>query len=136
VFDDVSSLARLCFLPRPLLLSPNIGSDWRVSVLARLIASSLVPRNSSRTPADAGGRRFFMSDNYIIEIHPKFTHATVQAGIVVRDGRGFRFFAAAHAFHALEGQLFKSPKAAEHAALQRADDIKFGSSPVALLGAA
>ncbi len=77
-----------------------------------------------------------MSDNYIIEIRPKFTHVTVQAGIVVRDGNGFRFFAAAHAFNALEGQLFKSPKAAEHAALQRADDIKFRRSPFSLLGAA
>jgi hypothetical protein len=77
-----------------------------------------------------------MSDNYIIEIRPKFTHATVQAGIVVRDRHGFRFFAAAHAFNVLEGQLFKSPKAAEHAALQRADNIKFGSSPLSLLGAA
>jgi hypothetical protein len=43
LFDDVSSLAGLRFLPRPLLLPPNIGSDRRVSVLARLIASSLVP---------------------------------------------------------------------------------------------
>jgi acid phosphatase family membrane protein YuiD len=76
-----------------------------------------------------------MSDNYIIEIRPKFTHATVQAGIVVRDGHGFRFFAAAHAFNALEGQFFKSPKAAEQAALQRADNTKFSSSSFSLFGA-
>jgi hypothetical protein len=60
-----------------------------------------------------------LSDNYIIEIKPKSVGRTVQAGIVVRDGSGFRFFAATHAFNALEGQFFDSPKAAEHAALRR-----------------
>ena len=63
-----------------------------------------------------------MSDNYIIEIRPKSIGVTVQAGIVVRDGHAFRFFAATHIFDALEGQLFKSPKAAEHAALRRVTD--------------
>jgi hypothetical protein len=43
----------------------------------------------------------------------------VQAGIVVRDGRDFRFFAAADAFYPLERQTFKNPKAAEDAALRR-----------------
>jgi hypothetical protein len=60
-----------------------------------------------------------MSDNYIIEIRPKAVGITVQAGIVVRDGRGFRFFAATHAFNPLEGQLFKNPRAAERAALRQ-----------------
>jgi hypothetical protein len=55
-----------------------------------------------------------MSNNYIIEIHAKALGITVGAGIVVRDGRRFRFYAATH----LEGQLFKSPKAAEAAALR------------------
>jgi hypothetical protein len=59
-----------------------------------------------------------MSDNYIIEIRPKTAGRTVQAGIVVRDGRVFRFFAAADAFYALERQLFKNPKDAEEAALR------------------
>ena len=59
-----------------------------------------------------------MSDNYIIEIRPKPAGRTVQAGIVVRDGSAFRFFAAADAFHALERRLFKNPKAAEQAALR------------------
>ena len=45
-----------------------------------------------------------MSDNYIIEIRPA-SGITVQAGIVVRDDRGFRFFAATRAFDALEGKL-------------------------------
>jgi len=59
-----------------------------------------------------------MSDNYIIEIRPKAPGRTVQAGIVVRDGRAFRFFAAADAFYVLERQLFKNPKDAEEAALR------------------
>jgi hypothetical protein len=64
-----------------------------------------------------------VSDNYIIEIRPKSVGITVQAGVVVRDGRGFRFFAATDAFNSLEGQLFKNPKAAERAALCRVADI-------------
>jgi hypothetical protein len=63
-----------------------------------------------------------MSDNYIIEVRP-VSGITVQAGVVVRDGRGFRFFAATHAFSALEGRVFKSPKAAETAALRRIVDM-------------
>jgi hypothetical protein len=71
-----------------------------------------------KEPVDAGGRRFLVSDNYIIEIRPKLASRTVQAGIVVRYGRVFRFFAAVDAFCALERQLFKNPKAAEEAALR------------------
>jgi hypothetical protein len=59
-----------------------------------------------------------MSDNYIIEIRPKPKGHIVQAGIVVRDGCAFRFFAAADAFYVLERRLFKNPKAAEEAALR------------------
>ena len=58
-----------------------------------------------------------MFDNYVIEIRPKRAGRTVQAGIVVRDGNAFRFFAAADAFYPLERRLFKNPKAAEEAAL-------------------
>jgi len=61
-----------------------------------------------------------MSDNYIIEIRPKPAGRTVQAGIVVRDGQAFRFFAAADAFYVLERRLFENPKAAEEAALRTA----------------
>lgn len=63
-----------------------------------------------------------MSDNYIIEIRPKSIGITVQAGIVVRDGHHFRFHAATHTFDALEGQFFKSPKAAETAVLRHIVD--------------
>jgi hypothetical protein len=51
-----------------------------------------------------------MYDTYIIETRKG------AAGIVVRDGRGFRFFAATHDFRHLEGQFFSSPKDAEAAA--------------------
>jgi hypothetical protein len=64
-----------------------------------------------------------MFDNYIIEIRPKAMGITVQAGIIVRDGRGFRFFAATHAFNPLEGHLFKNPREAEKAALRHVTGV-------------
>jgi hypothetical protein len=76
-----------------------------------------------------------MSDNYVIEVRPKSAGITVQAGIVVRDGQGFRFFAASRAFDSLEGHIFKSPRAAEHAALHRID-MKFHNSFLPVRGAA
>jgi hypothetical protein len=51
-----------------------------------------------------------MSSTYIIETRKG------AAGIVVRDGRGFRFFAAQRAFNCLDGHLFATPRAAEAAA--------------------
>jgi hypothetical protein len=59
-----------------------------------------------------------MFDNYIIEIQAGSAGITVQAGVVVRDGHGFRFFAATPAFDRLEGQLFNNPRAAQRAALR------------------
>jgi hypothetical protein len=97
-----------------------IGRDWRVSLSTRLIASALVPIFGRGD--DASGRGVLMFDNYIIEIRPT-SGITVQAAIVVRDGHGFRFFAATRAFEALEGHVFKSPKAAEQAALRRISDV-------------
>jgi hypothetical protein len=52
-----------------------------------------------------------MNDTYIIETRKG------AAGIVVRDGRGFRFFAATRDFNCLDGLLFATPKAAEVAAI-------------------
>jgi hypothetical protein len=69
-----------------------------------------------------------MSDNYIIEVRPQSRGITVQAGIVVRDGRGFRFFAATHAFNSLEGQFFKSPREAERAAMRRVTDVGWAAT--------
>ena len=60
-----------------------------------------------------------MFDNYIIEVRPPTAGVTFQAGIIVRDGRSFKFFAASHIFEPLEGQRFNSPKTAEQAALRR-----------------
>jgi hypothetical protein len=56
-----------------------------------------------------------MSDTYIIEV------ASQAAGIVVRDPKGYRFFAATHRFNALEGQLFRNAREAERAARLLAD---------------
>jgi hypothetical protein len=52
-----------------------------------------------------------MSSTYIIETQKG------AAGIVVRDGRGFRFFSAAADCSSLDGRLFATPKAAEAAAI-------------------
>jgi hypothetical protein len=60
-----------------------------------------------------------MSNNYVIQIRPPSIGVALQAGIVVRDGRRFRFFSASRAFDALEGHFFDSPKKAEQAALER-----------------
>ena len=64
-----------------------------------------------------------MFDNYIIEVKPPRTGVTFQAGIIVRDGRNFRFFAASDIFGPLEGQRFDSPKTAQQAALRRLEKL-------------
>lgn len=71
---------------------------------------------SSFASSELASSRLASSDNYVIEIRSQPTGRTVQAGIVVRDGRGFRFFAALDDFYALEQRVFKNPGAAEHAA--------------------
>jgi hypothetical protein len=53
-----------------------------------------------------------MSDSYIIEV------SSQPAGIVVRNPKGFRFFAASRRFHSMEGQLFRNAREAERAAVQ------------------
>ncbi len=56
------------------------------------------------------GQEQTMSDRYIIEVESQ------AAGIVVRNPEGYRFFAASHKFHSLEGRLFGSAREAERAA--------------------
>lgn len=56
-----------------------------------------------------------MFDNYVIETESE------AAGIVVREHNRFRFFAASRAYHALEGQLFSSPRDAERAVLRHTE---------------
>lgn len=56
-----------------------------------------------------------MSDSYIIEV------GSGAAGLVVRDGGRFRFFAASSEFAGLEGQSFSNPREAERAAKRQAD---------------
>ena len=55
-----------------------------------------------------------MSDTYIIEV------GSQPAGIIVRSGDGYRFFAASHRFNRLEGQIFRNAREAERAARQLA----------------
>jgi hypothetical protein len=55
-----------------------------------------------------------MSDTFIIEV------GSQAAGIVVRNPDGYRFFASSHRFNAMEGQLFRNAREAEHAATQLA----------------
>jgi hypothetical protein len=59
-----------------------------------------------------------MLDNYIIEVRPPSSGVTFPAGIVVRDGRSFKFFAASQVFNAPEGRRIDSPRTAEQAALR------------------
>jgi hypothetical protein len=56
-----------------------------------------------------------MSDSYIIEV------SSGAAGLVVRDGGRFRFFAASSEFAGLEGRSFSNPREAEQAAKRQAD---------------
>jgi hypothetical protein len=62
------------------------------------------------TPALAGGR-VIMSKAFVIEVRSR------AAGIVVHDGRRYRFYAAAHEFNGLEGRDFRSPNDAQKAAV-------------------
>jgi hypothetical protein len=51
-----------------------------------------------------------MSQAYIIEVESR------TAGIVARDGRGYRFFSSDRLFDGLEGRQFRSARDAERAA--------------------
>ncbi|MGY3529518.1 hypothetical protein [Bradyrhizobium sp. USDA 4452] len=51
-----------------------------------------------------------MSDCCVIEV------SSQTAGIVVRDAKGYAFFAASQRFQALEGQIFRNAREAERAA--------------------
>jgi hypothetical protein len=57
-----------------------------------------------------------MSDAFIIEVQSR------AAGIVVRDGRFFRFHAATQDFNGLDGRGFSSPGEAQKAAIRHAAD--------------
>ena len=50
-----------------------------------------------------------MSRAYVIEAR------SIDAGIVVQDGRYYRFFAASHEFNGLEARDFRSPVEAQRA---------------------
>ncbi len=65
-----------------------------------------------KAPASEPGDGFVMSTAFIIEVHSQ------AAGIVVRDGRSYRFHAASHDFNVLDGRDFRSPGEAHKAALR------------------
>jgi hypothetical protein len=116
VCDDVSSYD-VWFLFGRLLLPPRIDRDWRVFAQTPLITGSCSPWPPKQSrPMPAAGA--FMFDSYVIETRKG------AAGIVVRDGRGFRFFAATRDFTSLEGKLFGTPKEAEAAAVRHVDGVK------------
>jgi hypothetical protein len=117
--DDVCSPRQQLVYSGPILLPPRLRGDRRVSLPAHLIAQHRLSAPRRRQPRQ---QEIHMSDNYIIEVRAA-SGITVQAGMVVRDSGGFRFFAATRAFNALEGQLFKNPKAAEQAALLRIAEL-------------
>lgn len=64
-----------------------------------------------------------MSHAYVIEIHSQ------TAGIIVRDGREYCFFASDCDFDALEGRSFPSPKEAEKAVFRFAAGRRPGAIP-------
>jgi hypothetical protein len=72
-----------------------------------------------------------MSHAYVIEVRSQ------TAGIIVRDGRDYCFFAATQAFNALEGHTFASPKEAEKAVFRYAAERRtgIGNLPPPPLGA-
>jgi hypothetical protein len=62
-----------------------------------------------------------MSDTYIIEV------GSQPAGIVVRNGEGYMFFAASHRFNRLDGKIFRNAREAEQAARR----IAYGGTTLA-----
>ena len=64
-----------------------------------------------------------MSDCYVIEV------SSQTAGIVVRDTKGYEFFAASNRFQALEGHIFRNAREAERAArrLVTGQDLQLAS---------
>lgn len=58
------------------------------------------------------------ADAYVIEA------AEIAAGVIVREKKGFRFYASNARFQSLDGSIFRSPRAAQSAAdlLQRATE--------------
>ncbi|ABE37977.1 hypothetical protein [Rhodopseudomonas pseudopalustris] len=62
------------------------------------------------------------SKAFIIEVNSR------AAGIVVRDGRGFRFHAATDDFTGLEGRGFRSPGDAQKAVLRLIESLPGGRS--------
>jgi hypothetical protein len=63
-----------------------------------------------------------MPNAYIIEIEDR------AAGIVTKDGRGYRFFSSERIFDGLEGREFRSARDAERAARTLLRERRHGST--------
>jgi hypothetical protein len=74
------------------------------------IETSLIRFVITGAPVVAGGG-VIMPKAFVIEVRSR------TAGIVVHDGRRYRFYAAAHEFNGLEGRDFRSPNDAQKAAV-------------------
>jgi len=73
-----------------------------------------------QAPAISQAIGIAMAHAFIIEVRSR------AAGIVVRDGRLFRFHAASDDFNGLDGRGFRSPGEAQKAAIRHAEDSTTG----------
>jgi hypothetical protein len=119
---DVSCLVPPKFSSLSFLLPAQFGSDPRLLCGPSLNLSELKSRWPWRA-VNTSVREILMFDNYVIEVRPPTSGLTFQAGIIVRDGGSFRFFAASQVFQSLEGRRFDGPQTAEKAALRRMTDV-------------
>jgi hypothetical protein len=95
-----------------------VHSGWLAAVATRGVATAAEPLRIHRVIcSEFFGQRTGMSDTYIIEV------GSQPAGIVVRDGEGYVFFAASHRFNRLDGQLFRNAREAERAARRLANGV-------------
>ena len=93
-------------------MQPNAPAVLLLLKLERLQPHPIRFLQTRKAPASEPGDGFVMSTAFIIEVQ---SHA---AGIVVRDGRAYRFHAASHDFNPLDGREFRSPGEAHKAALR------------------
>jgi hypothetical protein len=78
-------------------------------------AATTLPTPELAEPALSDPGSTHTSNAYVIEVRGQ------TAGIVARDGQGFRFHASAHRFNPLDGRRFANPREAERAALRLID---------------
>jgi hypothetical protein len=108
--------------PHRFLLPAQFGGDGRLLSALLLNASKLrLLMAMARRKQWCG--RYLCSTITSSKFRPPTSGLTFQAGIIVRDGGSFRFFAASRLFEPLEGRRFENPQKAEKAALRRMTDV-------------